>query len=374
MSTCTKSSLRWNYIVRDGVRRWVRHRRDALRLANAVKFSWPALRGEIDAADLLAMEGLRLFDAEVFDWIQWSRDFLFSEGHYMMSRDETRDMAVKRLKESLPEETREQLLRILTVLFPHHGEAFEGRKSVGEETPADTAARRGVGYAAGYDAYFGLHPSSDAIPKSMIDRIIASLGNQDALRSEIAPYVTKGDRRGQPSIGQLLEELRYRFRGRDRPQPTQEFLDVLFEFGEGVLASDWEPEVFVLSPRAQLSFLIRDLLEVWGQVKAGGCLIEAFKKCNSPAFCADVFVDRGRELGKFPDQSSLMPTVTEVDFDVLGSPGGGCFDRADACSMQTTQDWRPRAGECPPHQGRHGVSVSGGPCLGLRCHPSRRRR
>ena len=230
----------------------------------------------------------------------------------MMSRDETRDMAVKRLKESLPEETREQLLRILTVLFPHHGEAFEGRKSVGEETPADTAARRGVGYAAGYDAYFGLHPSSDAIPKSMIDRIIASLGNQDASRSEIAPYVTKRDRRGQPSIGQLLEELRYRFRGRDRPQPTQEFLDVLFEFGEGVLASDWEPEVFVLSPRAQLSFLIRDLLEVWGQVKAGGCLIEAFKKCDFPAFCADVFVDRGRELGKFPDQSSLMPTVTEV--------------------------------------------------------------
>ena len=62
-----ESSLRWNYIVRDGVRRWVRHPRDALRLANAVKFSWPALRGEIDAADLLAMEGLRLFDAEVFE-------------------------------------------------------------------------------------------------------------------------------------------------------------------------------------------------------------------------------------------------------------------------------------------------------------------
>src|SRR5207342_1164440 len=42
-------------------------------------------------------------------------------------------------------------------------------------------------------------------------------------------------------------------------------------------------------------------------------------------------------------------------------------------SSQATQDRRPRARECPPHQGRDGVSVSGGPCLGLRCHSSRRR-
>ena len=42
-------------------------------------------------------------------------------------------------------------------------------------------------------------------------------------------------------------------------------------------------------------------------------------------------------------------------------------------SSQATQDRRPRASECPPHQGRDGVSMSGGPCLGLRCHSSRRR-
>ena len=68
--------------VRDGIRRWVRHPRDALRLANAVKFAWPAIAGEIDAQDFLAMEGLRLFDAAAFDWVRWNRDFLFSEGRF----------------------------------------------------------------------------------------------------------------------------------------------------------------------------------------------------------------------------------------------------------------------------------------------------
>ena len=41
-------------------------------------------------------------------------------------------------------------------------------------------------------------------------------------------------------------------------------------------------------------------------------------------------------------------------------------------SSQAAQDRRPRARECPPHQGCDGVSVSGSPYLGLRCQASRR--
>src|SRR5258705_11207002 len=41
---------------------------------------------------------------------------------------------------------------------------------------------------------------------------------------------------------------------------------------------------------------------------------------------------------------------------------------------QAAQDRRPRARECPPHQGCDGVGVSRSRCLGLRCPASRRRR
>ena len=41
-------------------------------------------------------------------------------------------------------------------------------------------------------------------------------------------------------------------------------------------------------------------------------------------------------------------------------------------SSQAAQDRRPRARECPPHQGCDGVSVSGSPYLGLRRQASRR--
>ena len=66
----TPNNARWQIMVQDGVRRWMRHPRDVQRLANAVKFSWPSLEGEIDPQDLFIMEGLRLFDNQVFDWIR----------------------------------------------------------------------------------------------------------------------------------------------------------------------------------------------------------------------------------------------------------------------------------------------------------------
>jgi predicted KAP-like P-loop ATPase len=325
-----EESVRWQYIVLDGVRRWIRHPRDVWRLANAIKFSWPALHGEIDPADLITMEGFRLFDPEAFKWIRWNRDFLFSEGSFLMASDGASEAIVERLKGSLPEATREQILRLLTVLFPGRTKAFAGKNAMSDEAPAATAARRGVGYAPGYDAYFALRPSSDAIPKSVIDGVIAKLGDADALRRVILPYLEKRDRRGQPAIGQLLEELRYRFYGHGRPAPTQQMLDVLFGLGEQVLGSDWTAEAFALSPRAQLSFLVADLLEGWGQEHAGAHLLEAFRNCDSPAFCADVFVDRARELGKIPDQSRGSPTITESDFKQLGAALLAKIERAAA--------------------------------------------
>ena len=129
-------------------------------------------------------------------------------------------------------------------------------------------------------------------------------------------------------IGQLLEELRYRYYGRGRPASTQQMLDVLFEFGEQLLASDWKTEAFTLSPRAQLSFLIADLLEGWGQQHAGAHLLKAVKDCDSPSFCSDVFVDRARELGKIPDQSQRSPTVTESDLQELGAEVLAKIERA----------------------------------------------
>jgi hypothetical protein len=311
-------TLRWQYILRDGIRRWVRHPRDAIRLANAVKFSWPAVAGEIDALDLLAMEGLRLFDAAAFDWARWNRDFLLSEGRFRLSDEPTKAATVKSLRDRLSEGTREEVMCVLSVLFPSKSKWLQG-PSAGEESYSEVVRRRGVGCQAGYDAYFALHPSPDAIPKREIDGLMDRLADEDAIADVLRRFVEKKDRHEHPVIGEMLEEIRFRFQGHNPAVPTQALLDALFGLGDRILGIERKGDPFELSPRSLLSMLAAELLRFWGPVDAAKHLKASFDRLTSPAFSAAVFADRARELGVMPSGSPPPPLITEADLNELGT-------------------------------------------------------
>lgn len=314
----TPNSTRWHYLVRDGVRRWIRSPRDVIRLSNAVKFSWPAMEGEIDPQDLLAMEGLRLFDTGAFAWIRDNRDFLFTEGRFEMSNEEEKKEVADRLKKRIPADIQSQVLRILAVLFPQTGKWLEGRESFGEEPYIEIRKRRGVGSEAGYDTYFGLHPSSDEVPKAVINDLMSKLDDADEIERIIRSYLGRTNSRGELLVVKLLDELRIQFRAPRPAQPKQGFLDALFRLGEEIISIDHDGNMFELSPRAQLTFLIRNMLEQWGPKDAGDHMIEAFQKATSVMFMAEELTDRGRELKVFKSESSEAPTITMEAFAKLG--------------------------------------------------------
>lgn len=246
----SEDSIRWQYIVRDGVHRWIRSPRDVVRLSNAVKFSWQALQGEIDPQDLLAIEGVRLFDKGAFSWIKENRDFLFTEGRFMMSTDDVKQSAVTALKRRIPEEQHPQVLRLLSTLFPQVDKWLEDRTSAGGEDHNEVVRRRGVGSEAGYDTYFGLHPSSDAVPKSVVEDLVSQLDEVDAIEKTMRVYLEKVDSRGKPMIASLLDELRVRYRTRNPAHPNQALFNALYRIGEDVISLDWDSDMFQLTPRS----------------------------------------------------------------------------------------------------------------------------
>lgn len=318
LTSDTPATTRWHYLVRDGINRWVRSPRDVVRLSNAVKFSWPAMEGEIDPQDLLAMEGIRLFDQGAFSWLRDNRDFLFTEGRFVMSNDEVKIEAVNGLKARIPDDRRSQVMRILTILFPQSGKWFEGKDHYSGESFIETSRRRGVGSAAGYDTYFGLHPSSDAIPKAVVNDLMSKLDNTDECERVIKAYMGRANGRGELMIAKLLDELRVQFRHPGPATPQQGLLDALFRVGEEIISIDRDAGIFELSPGAQLMFLIRNMLEQWGAEEAGDHLVEAFEKADSAMFLAEQFMERGRELQIFKSDSTEPPTITADAFARLG--------------------------------------------------------
>ena len=315
----TEHTARWEHIVRDGVRRWIRTPRDVVRLANAVKFAWSALEDEIDPQDLFAMEGIRLFDPSVFEWIRGNRSLVFGEDRFLMASDDVRQAAVNGLKEAIPEPVRAQVLDLIAAILPQLSGVLLDNSQAWTEERADTVTRRGVGSEAGYDAYFGLHPSADAVPLRELQAIMTT-ADTSTIRDSLGRYLHRTSRDGTPMIGDLLEEIYVRYDGRQAAQPTQAMLDAMFAVGDQIIRADLEPSgLFDTNPRALIHLIIGRMLDIWGPDEGGALLMEAFRKADSPAPLAEVFEDRGIELGVFESSSGgSSPRVSQADFNLLG--------------------------------------------------------
>lgn len=314
-----EGSMRWFHIVRYGLFRWIRSPRDVLRLGNAIKFSWSALEGEVDPHDVIAMEGLKLFDTAAFAWLRDNRDFLFSEGIYQMAQDDAKRDAVEKLKQRLQESERAHVLEVVSAMFPQVGKWADKRPYHGGESHVETIKRRGVGSEAGYDSYFAFYPSQNAVPKSVIDKMIANLGDADALERTIRTYLSKGDDQGGSMIASFLDELHARFLGQAPASPTQALLDALFRVGDEVVSLDGQERMFLLPPRSKIWFLIKEMLEQWGPKDAGERLLQVFELTRSVTFRADIYVSCGQTIGVFESDSRQTELIPVKDFDALGA-------------------------------------------------------
>lgn len=313
----TDDNTRWQYIVMDGVQRWVNHPRDVLRLSNAVKFAWPSLKGEFDAQDLLTIEGMRLFDPIAFDWIKNNRDFIFNEGRYIMAQDEDRKASVEALKKRLPEASLEPVMSLMSVLFPNHSKWFE-KHGMGSESYVEAHNRRGLANRAAFESYFAMHLTDDAIPKASLEELLR-ITNAEAVYRILLPYIDRRTKRGARLIAEVLGDIRFRFASSKPPHPTTALLAALFRIGEEVHAIPWTGGGFSgqLEGPGQLQYLIKDMLKVWGLDQAAVELIKQFH-ANGAAIDAIAYFQRGRELKVFPGANS-EPVISPEAFDHLGA-------------------------------------------------------
>ena len=319
----TVADGRWNELVQSGLHHWIRSARDVSRLSNAVAFTGPALEHEVDRQDIMIMEGLRLFENSVFEWIRNNSDFLMGTGRYRFDMDGGKAAVANRLRAALPEADLDRVVRVLSALFPTRAKEFSGRNlSVSSEAYGDVAARRGVATQAGYDAFFSLSLAGTVVSKQDVDTVIAALNDEDAIAETMAHYATRQDASGASLIGALMEELRFRFVGRKAATPTQAMLNALFGQGEMVLSIDRQHLGLDVQPEWQYSMLITALLEPLGPVAAGKATLQAFEIGRaSPAAAANFYVDRGRELGVFPiDQPPSRILIDTEGFERLGPP------------------------------------------------------
>ncbi|GAA3871596.1 hypothetical protein GCM10022404_21870 [Celeribacter arenosi] len=293
-----EDSDRWYKIVSHGVRRWVKTPRDINRYTNALKFTWPALENEVDPADIIAMEGLRLFEPKIFDWVKANRDFLFSEGSFVLGTDGEKSEQVEVLAKLIEAHSYKSVIPLLAYLFPARAKLITGQEHSIGEPHYQVLRRRGIGHVNVFQTYMAFGLSEDTIPFSAIQKALDNLNDEAALYALFDEWLLNKDSIDQPLIGEVFKEIKYRMTEPNAVKPTQELLNALFSIGEAVSRMKAKRGFFMLGPSDELYLLIADILRTYSHGDAAKALSAALITKRNVAYGVETFNDYGRLLGE----------------------------------------------------------------------------
>lgn len=183
--------------------------RDVVRLTNALEVTWPAVAGDVDAADFLAMETLRLFWPQVHRAIYDNKTLVCGHRLGFEPHAEAEAHCDVRLLGSVPEPERPQLRSALMRLFPALENAWSNHY-YDAEFGQEWRLRRRVCVEAHFDPYFRFALSDQVAPATEIQAFTARADDPDFVRDALRQALATTRRRGGTRAAVLLEELTFR--------------------------------------------------------------------------------------------------------------------------------------------------------------------
>lgn len=313
LTASTPQNDRWQYIVMDGVQHWIKYPRDVARLSNAVKFTWPAIEGEIDPQDVLAMEGVRLFENELYDWIKSNRETMFG-ANWNMATAEGKAKVGDDFLLQFPIAQRDRSARLLCILVPSMTRLFEKKSifAIHSEPHVRVVNRRGIGSEQGYDAYFSLHISDASISVRLLDRALShdtSRADQLVIMQSILGRQADSTR---PPIGEYFQDLRFRLHDAQKGTAPIALLEAMFDFGPVLQTIDKDVGAFMLGPQANASFLMSEICKSADGNALNKRLIDLYRSRPNLSFSAGFWVWRAAESGLIEIEGHTRDDILDV--------------------------------------------------------------
>jgi predicted KAP-like P-loop ATPase len=202
-----EKAVRFMNVFYELVAPWIKRPRDVVRLTNALEVTWPPVADEVDAADFLAIETLRIFWPRVHRAIYNNRTLVcgpseMALGRHRMSREE----CDQELLPDVPEENRDELRHGLCRIFPSLEGIWNNRFYDGGFAQTWRVHRRAC-VDAHFPTYFRFALSDQTAPAAEIDTLIASAGDQSAVQAILRMALATPRRRGGTRAAVLLDEL-----------------------------------------------------------------------------------------------------------------------------------------------------------------------
>lgn len=198
-------AVRYMNVFYDVVAPEIQSPRDVNRLMNALSVTWPAVGEDVDPADFLGMETLRVLQPSVFRALRANKEMVCGAkgaGSSKPNVDEIDSVFFGPSKGADLAQRRRSLMR----LFPRLQSVWSNM-SYGHDSESEWAQQRRVCSEAHFEAYFRLSLDDNALPKKEVDQLINGAADKATVHRVFRDALKVTRSQGATKASLLLDEL-----------------------------------------------------------------------------------------------------------------------------------------------------------------------
>jgi predicted KAP-like P-loop ATPase len=226
-----EEGVRFRNILADIVQPLITLPRDLVRFVAAISVSWAAIGEEIDLADLVAIEALRLFRFPLHQVIRSHRNILCGTGEgFGRPRNQEKMYSELFLASAKTDGDRDYIRTALRRLFPRLDSVWSNMH-YNRASEREWHAKRRICAPAHFSSYFRLALGADVIPRRLLDEVIARAGDGEYVQKFFRERGKATRTDGRSEIPIVLDDL-IGFAYKIPSEKIIPFLSAIFEIAD----------------------------------------------------------------------------------------------------------------------------------------------
>lgn len=310
----------WN-LVHDVVSPEIRSPRDVLRITNTLSVSWRAVAGEVDLADFLCMETIRVQRPELYSALRSNKPRLTNGGlgHSHTSRQTVSETYDDIFLSKLIGEEKENVRRALRRLFPALDGVWDNTRYA-SDFYREWEEKRRVCSKKHFDTYFRFALSPDNISLKEVNAIIQKCDDVEFVSSAILGAKELSNGEGGTLAAPLLDELNIHAK-RIPLEKASRFLGTLFSVHDDIdIEADRARGFLTTSNNLRIHWILRSVTRDRTSLDERSKIVIDAAENSSVGWLVDLadsaFRDYHPREGKLPEPEDNCIT-TEGDADKL---------------------------------------------------------
>ena len=250
----------WGNVYFDGLDQYIEKPRDIVRLINVLSVTYPAVAGEVNPVDFIALEFLRVFEPEIYGTIRDNKEMFAGSSDSSYQRNNEPEKAFhKTWLGNLHPERHDDVKDLVARLFPKLENVF-GNTHYGSSW--STQWRRDLRVCAPevFDIYFQFGVSTDVLSRAELDELVVVASETEEVIAILrtASGIHRPD--GTTKAREILEKLRD-VADDLSPVAVTSLLRALFAVGDVLLSPGDEQGFLGVPNRWRLHRAVKNLLQ-----------------------------------------------------------------------------------------------------------------